>query len=58
MSADKGVRWDVLKSDIRSFFRRLPGLFRQDPSAIALDVLGHFADHGRLRFEDQPEVES
>jgi len=37
-SPTDGVRWDVIRSDIRSFFRRLPGLFRNDYSAVMLVV--------------------
>ena len=33
-----GVRWDVIRSDIRTFSRRLPGLFRNDYSAVMLVV--------------------
>lgn len=32
----EGVRWDVIRSDIRTFFSRLPGLFRNDYSAVML----------------------
>lgn len=32
----EGVRWDVIRSDIRTFFRRFPGLFRNDYSAVML----------------------
>jgi len=35
---DNGVRWDVVRSDIRNFFNRLPGLFRNDYTAILLVV--------------------
>jgi len=54
----EGVRWGVIRADIRNFVTRLPGLFRNDYTAImlAFDVLGHFADHGKLRFDEDPSV--
>jgi len=53
-SPKDGVRWDVIRSDIRTFFARLPGLFRNDYSAVmlALDLIGPFAEHGMLAPDD------
>ena len=33
-----GVRWDVIRSDIRQLFAQLPGLFRNDYTAVMLVV--------------------
>jgi hypothetical protein len=41
-SPHEGVRWDVIRSDIRSFFRQLPGLFRDDFSAVMLVIANIF----------------
>lgn len=35
---NKGVRWDVIRSDIRTCFRRLLGLFRNDYPAVMLVI--------------------
>jgi hypothetical protein len=82
----------VIRSDVRSFFRQLPGLFRNDytalmlvvasllpvidmlwkghsgsftavvavvfvlPVKLALDLVGHFAEHGMLNLGgDRPD---
>ena len=37
-----GVRWDVIRSDIRTFIGRSPGLFRNDYSAVMLVVANIF----------------
>jgi len=34
-----GVRWYVIRSDIRTFFERLPGLFRNDYFAVMLIIV-------------------
>lgn len=35
---DKGTRWDVIRSDVSTFVRRVPALFRNDIPAIVLVV--------------------
>jgi hypothetical protein len=38
-STGDGVRWDVIRSDIRQFFGQLPGLFRNDYTAVMLVIV-------------------
>jgi hypothetical protein len=38
-SSKDGVRWDVIRSDIHQFFGQLPGLFRNDYTAVMLVIV-------------------
>jgi hypothetical protein len=35
---DDGVRWHVIRADLKNFFGRLPQMFRNDPTAVMLVV--------------------